>query len=306
MDASGDGAVFVTSLDKYSQSFLTAAKIMPDTLSAWGLSSDWLVTVTLLSIRIGAAFLFTPLLTVVNVPGPVRLLIVIGLAVGLTSATPGAGAFASNGFSTADGLRSDVVFGWILSEMAFGATLAVAVHLAFAVFSLAGRILDIQIGFGLAQVFDPSTNAVVPVLTTIFNQAAVIVFFLVDGHHMLLRGIAYSLRRFPLGAPWSVDTAAAPILSQAAEMLGLAFSLVSPVVFCILIIEFALALLSRSVPQMHMLSMGLPVKILIGLAVLSFWIVGNGAAMLRIYGTLYHAWDGWFGVSIDGSAHGRR
>lgn len=123
---------------------------------------------------------------------------------------------------------------------------------------------------------------------------------------MLLRGIAYSLRRFPLGAPWPVDTAAAPILSQAAEMLGLAFSLVSPVVFCILIIEFALALLSRSVPQMHMLSMGLPVKILIGLAVLSFWIVGNGAAMLRIYGTLYHAWDGWFGVSIDGGAHGRR
>ncbi|WP_419688256.1 flagellar biosynthetic protein FliR [Burkholderia theae] len=280
---------------------------MPNTLSAWGLSSDWLVTATLLSIRVGAAFLFTPLLTVVNVPGPVRLLIVIGLAVGLTPATPGAGALTSNGSSTADALRGDVVFGWILSEMAFGVALAVAVHLAFAVFSLAGRILDIQIGFGLAQVFDPSTNAVVPVLTTIFNQAAVIVFFLVDGHHMLLRGIAYSLHRFPLGAPWPLDAAVAPILAQAAEMLDLAFSLVSPIVFCILIVEFALALLSRSVPQMHMLSMGLPVKILIGLAVLSFWIVGNGAAMLRIYGTLYHAWDGWFGAaSVDGGSHGRR
>lgn len=278
---------------------------MSNTLSILGLSNDWLVTVTLLSIRVGAVFLFTPLLTVVNVPGPVRLLIAIGLAVGLASGVSGAGALASNGSSNAEVLRGDVVFGRMLSEIAFGVTLAVAVHLTFAVFSLAGRILDIQIGFGLAQVFDPSTNAVVPVLTMMFNQASVIVFFLVDGHHMLMRGIAYSLRRFPLGTPWSPDTAVAPILAQAAEMLGLAFSLVSPIVFCILIVEFALALLSRSVPQMHMLSMGLPVKILIGLAVLSFWIVGNGAAMLRIFGTLYHAWDGWFGVaSVDGGAHG--
>jgi flagellar biosynthetic protein FliR len=282
---------------------------MPNALAAWGLSADWLVAVMLLSIRIGAVFLFTPLLTVVNVPGPVRLLIAIGLAAGLAPATSSMGAVPCDAAvsSTADCLRGNRMFGWGISEMAFGATLAVAVHLTFAVFSFAGRILDIQIGFGLAQVFDPSTNTVRPVLTMIFNQAAVIVFFLVDGHHMLLRGIAYSVRRFPLGSPWPVDTAVAPILAQAAEMLDLAFSLVSPIVFCILIVEFALALLSRSVPQMHMLTMGLPVKILVGLAVLSFWIAGNGAAMLRIYETLYHGWDEWFSAAhVDGALHGGR
>ena len=282
---------------------------MPNAFSAWGLSAGWLVTVALLSIRIGAVFLFTPLLTVVNVPGPVRLLIVIGLAAGLAPASSGLGAVPCDGAvsSTADCLRGYRVFGWAISEMAFGATLAVAVHLTFAIFSLAGRILDIQIGFGLAQVFDPSTNTVRPVLTTIFNQAAVIVFFLVDGHHMLLRGIAYSVMRFPLGSPWPVDTAVAPILAQAAEMLDFAFSLVSPIVFCILIVEFALALLSRSVPQMHMLTMGLPVKILVGLAVLSFWIAGSGTAMLRIYETLYHGWDEWFSAArADGALHGGR
>ncbi|WP_116138484.1 flagellar biosynthetic protein FliR [Trinickia diaoshuihuensis] len=282
---------------------------MLNALSAGGLSADWLVTVALLSIRIGAVLLFSPLLAAVNVPGPVRLLIVFGLSMGLAPAAVGTGAVAADAsvLRATDAAHGNRVFGLILSEMAFGAALAVAVHLAFAVFSLAGRILDIQIGFGLAQVFDPSTNAVVPVLTTIFNQAAVIVFFMVDGHHMLLRGIAYSLQRFPLGAPWSVDIAAGPILAQAAQMLDLAFSLVAPIVFCILIVEFALALLSRSVPQMHMLTMGLPVKILIGLAVLSFWIAGNGAAMLRIYGTLYHSWDEWFGaVGAEGGLHGRR
>jgi flagellar biosynthetic protein FliR len=253
--------------------------------------------------------MFTPLLAVVNVPGSVRLLIVIGLAAGLEPAAVGMGAMPCDAVvsSTADCLSGNLMFGWVISEMAFGATLAVAVHLTFAVFSLAGRMLDIQIGFGLAQVFDPSTNTVRPVLTTIFSQAAVIVFFLVDGHHMLLRGVAYSIRRFPLGSPWPVNTAVAPMLAQAAEMLDLAFSMVSPIVFCILIVEFALALLSRSVPQMHMLTMGLPVKILVGLAVLSFWIVGNAPAMLRIYETLYHGWEEWFSAAHpDGVLHGGR
>ena len=53
-----------------------------------------------------------------------------------------------------------------------------------------GRLLDVQIGFGIAQVFDPVTRRQVPVLASLFDQLAIVVFFLANGHHVLLRGLA--------------------------------------------------------------------------------------------------------------------
>ena len=49
----------------------------------------------------------------------------------------------------------------VLLELGLGATLGLGIHLAFAVFSVAGRLLDVQIGFGLGQVIDPAGMAVV-------------------------------------------------------------------------------------------------------------------------------------------------
>ncbi|MNV74630.1 flagellar biosynthesis protein FliR [compost metagenome] len=75
------------------------------------------------------------------------------------------------------------------------------------------------------------------------------------------------------------------------------FALAAPVVFCILLVEFALGVVGRNLPQMNMFTMGIPVKILIGLIALSLWFAGIGGVMTRVYASITDTWDGIFVAS---------
>lgn len=262
------------------------------------------VVVLLLSLRIGAVFLLTPLLSAAGVPVVVRTLIVLGLAVTLSLGLPDviSSSAATNGMlpSTPAPLIKAAVI-----ELALGATLAVGIHLAFSALSIAGRLLDIQVGFGLAQVFDPASNANEPILTAAFVQLGVVVFFLVDGHHALMRGLAYSLERFPLGRAWPMDAALWPVAKQVAGLFSLAFALAAPVVFCILMAEFALGVLARNLPQMNMLSMGIPIKIVVGTIALALWFGGVGEVMNRAYASIYDTWNAFFAAGVPSVSTGR-
>ncbi|WP_239024453.1 flagellar biosynthetic protein FliR [Ramlibacter humi] len=248
--------------------------------------APWVATVLLLSARLAALFLMTPLLYAVPVPGTVRALFVVGLAAAIS--LPFAAAPVSLPHSLGDLLAG------FLSELALGATMGLGILMAFAGFDFAGRLLDVQVGFGIAQVFDPVTRRQVPVISSVFSSLALLVFFLVDGHHALLRGVALSLDRFPVGQPWSVAGSAEPIVRQAAGLFTLGFALAAPVVLSLLLLEFALGVVSRNLPQVNMLALGIPVKIVAGLLALSVWAGGMGGVMLRVYADIYRTWAGLF------------
>ena len=247
-----------------------------------------LTCVFLISLRLAAVFMMTPLLYAISMPTVVRMLLVLGLSVALSAGLqPSA-------------IPSSDIGALLLAaaiEISLGMTLALGILLAFGAFAVAGNLLDVQIGFGIAQVFDPVSNRQLPRLTSAFNQVAVLVFFLIDGHHALLRGIAYSLERFPLGMPWSLTAAAAPLLKQVTGLFSLGFALAAPVVFCILLVDLALGVVARNLPQMNMFAMGIPVKIVAGLAALSLWYTGIGGVMNRVSASIYATWDQVFMVS---------
>jgi flagellar biosynthetic protein FliR len=215
---------------------------MSELFSAQGM--PWITNVLLVSTRLSALLLMTPVLHAVPLPPTVRLLLVLGLSAALAmplAATPPV-------LSDLGGLLEA-----ISRELAIGATLGLGVLMAFSGFALAGRLIDVQVGFGIAQVFDPLTRTQVPAITSAFSLAGVVFFFLVNGHHALLRGVAYSLRHFPAGQPWSLQDAAGPVLQQAAGLFTLGFALAAPIVLCLLLVEFALGVVARNLPQVNML-----------------------------------------------------
>lgn len=245
-----------------------------------------LAPIFLLSLRIATVLAMTPVLYAMPIPARVRAIVVLALAVTIAA-----------GLQKPVGISVDGAGQWIqaaLVEMALGATLALGVLVAFAAFSMAGNLLDVQIGFGLAQVFDPVSQRPSALLVSTFNYVAVLVFFLVDGHHALLRALAYSVEAFPLGAPWSAEAVAGSVLKQASGLFSLGFALAAPVVFCILMVELALGVVSRNLPQINMLVLGIPTKIVVGFAVLSLWFAGMGGAMNRVYASIYDTWASMF------------
>lgn len=257
---------------------------MQDIVAALG--PAWIASVLLLAARIAALLLLTPVLYAVSMPALVRLAIVLGLAcvIALPFA-PAAGVAVADAGAL---LRAAMV------EASIGATLGLGVLAAFAGFGLAGHLIDVQVGFGIAQVFDPLTRGRLPILSAIFGLFAAVFFFTVDGHHALMRGLAYSVDRFPVGEGWAPAAAAEPVLKQVGALFALGFALAAPVVLGLLLVEFALGAVSRNLPQMNMLAMGIPVKIVAGLLALSVWATAFSAPAQRLYAGIYQSWTAWF------------
>lgn len=260
------------------------------------LDTAWVLTVLLLSLRLSAVLLLTPILGAANLPAIARILLVLSLAAALTGISP---ASRTAPLTTVGDTGALLRAG--LTELALGATLALGVLLAFAAFSIAGQLLGVQIGFGLGQVIDPASNARSPILTSAYDQLALILFFLVNGHHALLRGIAFSLERFPLGQPWPVAAAFVPTLRLVTAVFVLGFALAAPVALLILLVDFALGIVGRQLPQLNMLTTGIPVKIVAGLLALSIWYGHMGGIVMRVYDAMFRTWSETFeAVSFRG------
>ncbi|MBC3875072.1 flagellar biosynthetic protein FliR [Undibacterium sp. LX15W] len=251
----------------------------------WG-NNSWLMHVFFLSIRMAGVLLFSPILFANPIPGSVRILLIlclsIAIAMGITSELAQTESYSGGlGFIVAAALK----------ELMLGASFSIGAMIAFAAISVAGNLLDIQIGFGVAQVFDPLTQKQVPILTSAFNQLGVIFFFLVNGHHTVLRAVALSVDKFPLGASWSIESFALPVMKQIGMLFTLGFALAAPVVFCVLLVELSLGVVSRNMPQMNMFVMGVPIKIVVGIVALSIWFVAMGNVLNRVYGSIFQTWD---------------
>jgi flagellar biosynthesis protein FliR len=111
----------------------------------------WAVCVFLLSLRLGALFVLSPIWGVTGAPPSFRVLFLLALSAVLVSALPAA-AFAAPQSLGALAFAA-------ASELAIGALLAFGVFAAFAAFMLAGKVLDVQIGFGSATCSIPSRAA---------------------------------------------------------------------------------------------------------------------------------------------------
>ena len=252
---------------------------------------EFVLTTLLLSLRTGALLLSTPIFFAAALPGMVRISIVFALSAALAlevRVVQPSGELMSN---------SGALMQAALAELALGGTLGLGVSIASAAISMAGRLIDVQIGFGLAQILDPATHRQIPIVSAAFNQLGALVFLLINGHHSMIRGLAYTVARFPPGGGWSMDAAVPMLVKEIASIFLLGFALAAPVVVCLLMVELALGVAARSVPQLNMLVIGIPIKIVVGLAMLSSWFSGLGDVMSRIYASIFRSWETAFAVA---------
>jgi flagellar biosynthetic protein FliR len=169
--------------------------------------------------------------------------------------------------------------------------MALGAHLGFAAFGIGARLIDVQIGYGMAQVFDPSTRQRMPVLSAAFSVLAPALFVAADGHHVVLRALGHSLERHPVMGTWPLEAAAGVLLRQMQDMFVLGLAMVAPVVFCLALVELGLGVLARNLPQMNVFLVGIPVKVLSGMAALTAWMAAASVPMTRAFDAIFHGWE---------------
>jgi len=155
------------------------------------------------------------------------------------------------------------------SEVGFGLLLGFCGTIMIAAIETAGHIVDMKIGFGMANVVDPHYGQSSPILG-IFKYLLIILIFLgINGHHMLIKALFQSFQLVPAGAAAVPREWAQIGLGAAGRMLKIALALSCPVWASTLIVDFALGVIARTVPQLNVFVVGIPIKTLVGLGILS-------------------------------------
>jgi flagellar biosynthesis protein FliR len=246
-------------------------------------SMGWVTAVLLCAMRLSALLLATPVLAAMGLPARVRVILILSLSLALVSGMRLAPAIGITALPA--------LVGACVNELLLGALMAFGIFCAFAAFSFAGNALDLQIGFNIANLFDPITRSQSPLIASLLGMLAVTLFFSMDAHHALLRGFAWSLERVPLGAPMRLPEPAL-LLRQFGTVFSFGLLLAAPLLFCLFMVELALAVLSRNLQQMNIFILSAPIKIAIGLVFLALSANHIGSVSKKIFDHIFMSWDG--------------
>jgi len=158
---------------------------------------------------------------------------------------------------------------WALLEAGFGLAAGLAVAALTESFQMAAQIIGLQAGYGFSLTVDPTSQADAGVLQVIVALASGLLFFTLGIHREVIRVLAVSLERFPAGAWHTTAASVDGIVKLGGAMLSTGLRVALPVVALLLLIDVALALLSRMQQQLQLLSLAFPVKMLAALVLLA-------------------------------------
>lgn len=235
---------------------------------------DQVVAALLVALRIAPTLAFTSPFTLLRVPRTIRVALAIALASWLIAAHP-AESWQSD-------FRAQGLIVTAMGELLLGIALSLSLQLAFAALLTAGRALDIQAGFGLAVLVDPTTRSQLPLVGTIFAYAAGMIFFSTEGPADLLAIWSASLERVPLGSATMRPDAIAILSGYMAGAFVIAFGLGGVVMLALFLTDLGIAFMSRTLPQMNVMMLGFQVKALILLAMLPIAVTLSGSVFLRL------------------------
>lgn len=180
--------------------------------------------------------------------------------------------------------RGDAAFLLSLGrELLVGLALTFVVYALFSLFVMAGQMIDLKAGLMMSGLFDPQFGSQVTITGQLYYQLALVIFLTMNGHHLLLSGLAQSFELIPLQGPFMNPS----LVSEYARIFGkafvLAFQLAAPVAAVLILTDLALGFLARVVPQIHVFILGLPLKIALALLVLVFLLPLMGGVLESVF-----------------------
>ncbi len=217
--------------------------------------------------RIGAVLFTAPLFGSKNIP--VRIRVALSLVIAIVMIT------SLNQEKRLDStllIQSQNVIGlmiMIFREILLGVAIGYTAQLTFMGVQFAGQMVGQQMGFGMARIMDPTTRANVTIVAQYNVTVAMLIFLLIGGHHYVLMGLARSFSTIPL-AQWAVSKTFAEHVSMVfASIFVTALKVSIPVMTALFLARISLAIVARTMPQMNVFVVGMPLQIAVGLIVMA-------------------------------------
>ncbi len=178
----------------------------------------------------------------------------------------------------------------ILKEVVVGLLIGFIGTLLLSAVQAAGSLIDLVLGLSMANVYDPMTGAQSP-LTGNFKFMLTMLFILsVNGHHLLIDGILSSYHVVPLDRMATAignGNVSAFLVRALSYMFLSGLLLAAPMVSSMFVVDVALGIVAKTVPQLNIFVVGMPAKILAGFLILIVVFPGYFYVMSRLLDYLF-------------------
>ncbi|HEY2144530.1 MAG TPA: flagellar biosynthetic protein FliR [Steroidobacteraceae bacterium] len=210
-------------------------------------------------LRIGGFVLTAPAASETVVPGRVKIVLTVALALLLA---PLVQSPANLSIFSAAGVLAAVL------EVLIGVAIGMVVQLSFEALVFAGQSISLTMGLGFATLVDPQRGAQVPVLGQMFMIIGTLTYLALDGHLMLLGALAESFHTLPIGAEHVDKNFILSVVLWGARVFDTGLLIALPAVIALVIVNLALGVVTRAAPQLNLFGIGFTITLLSGFFVL--------------------------------------
>ena len=237
----------------------------------------------LLLTRISGIFMIAPFFGSQNIPQYVRVAICFTITLVIFPVVVGKmdvqAPVSILGYTLA--LLSEMFIGWLIGFVGYVTLMSV---------NMAGKIMDMQAGFAVVNEMDPTSGQQNPLIGSFLYYITLIVFVVTNGHHVLLTALVRSVDAIPLlGMNFNTDLSMLMVDFTAGIFLT-GMKIAMPLTFAILLTNVSLGVLARTMPQMNIFVVGIPMQIMVGLFILAiiipFYVLFLDVLFNEMYGNV--------------------
>lgn len=157
----------------------------------------------------------------------------------------------------------------IVKEGAAGLLIGLGANACMSMVLFAGRIVDMEMGFAMAQQMDPTTGEQATI-TGVYYQYMFMLIMIISGmYRYFISALAETFVLIPVG---EISVNYDSILNSFIKFMGdymlIGLRIALPVLCVIMLLNAVLGILAKVAPQMNMFSVGIQLKVFTGLGVL--------------------------------------
>lgn len=211
----------------------------------------------LVFLRTGAFLMSIPMLNASSVPPIFRIGLTLAASALMMPALPfGPPPVSPDVFTLAVAAAGEVLVGLLAG---------VVIRLIFEGVQLAGELAGYQMGLAIAEVIDPASDDQVALLSQFISLLATLVFLVLNGHHWFIRTLVESFQLVPPFGFHAHGALLERLVRLTAEAFVIGIKAGAPVIVALLLTTVAFGLVARTVPQMNIFVVSMPVNIAVGL-----------------------------------------
>ena len=233
--------------------------------------------------RVTGIFILSPFFGSLNVPQTIRVGAAVAFSFAIFPVVDGLGAVAAPGsvLGFAAAVVRELFVGWLIGFVAY---------VSFAAINMAGKMMDMQVGFSIVNVMDPTSGQQIPLIGSFLYNLGLIVFVVTNGHHMIITALAESFRVVPLLTMQPNLSLTMIMVNFTNGIFVTGMKIAMPVTFAILLVNVALGILARTMPQMNIFVVGIPLQLMVGVSILAmllpFYVMFLGGMFDEMYGKI--------------------